>query len=117
MLKMAIFTADEAKTKWCPFARATIYVRGDAPDLEKPIDLVGHAANRILTDDPTLTASIQQAIDGCGATKCIGPACMAWRWHETHINGRDPDGAPTLVKSGETYGYCGLAGSPNGGTL
>jgi hypothetical protein len=35
---------------------------------------------------------------------------MAWRWVETHIP--DPAGGPDLIKSGDTHGYCGLAGKP-----
>lgn len=38
---------------------------------------------------------------------CVGSNCMAWRWVETNI--ADDDGNLT-VKSGDTHGYCGLAG-------
>ena len=38
---------------------------------------------------------------------CIASACMAWRWVETHV--KDADGNLTVV-SGDTHGYCGLAG-------
>jgi hypothetical protein len=42
---------------------------------------------------------------------CAGPGCMAWRWHTTHVN--EPRGlGGTLIESGDTYGYCGLAGAP-----
>lgn len=42
---------------------------------------------------------------------CIGSRCMAWRWVETHINNPDaPEG--DLITSGDTHGYCGLAGEP-----
>ena len=29
---------------------------------------------------------------------CIGPKCMAWRWHDTEV---------------QNEGYCGLAGKEN----
>ena len=38
---------------------------------------------------------------------CIASRCMAWRWVETNIK----DGEGTKV-SGDTHGYCGLAGRP-----
>lgn len=97
-------TEEEAKTRWCPFARVTLYVRGDAPDLPKPVDLCGHGANKILTDDPALTASIQEAINRTGATRCIGSGCMAWRWYDTEVPPRP---------RGPQRGYCGLAGRPS----
>lgn len=48
-----------------------------------------------------------------GGSKCTGSKCMAWRWVETHIkNPERPDG--DLISSGDTHGYCGLAGKPHG---
>jgi hypothetical protein len=56
--------------------------------------------------------------DGCGTHHvavgtsqshyrfCVGAECMAWRWVETHIK---KDGKAQL--SGDTHGYCGLAGA------
>jgi hypothetical protein len=38
---------------------------------------------------------------------CAGSACMAWRWVETYT--ADDVGDLTVV-SGDTHGYCGLAG-------
>ena len=75
-----IVTEEEAKALWCPFSRATMYVRGDLPETEKPVDLVGHAANRIILDDVAITEKIQGCIDKTGATRCLGSRCMAWRW-------------------------------------
>ena len=93
-------TESEARELWCPDARVALYVRGDAPDLERPVDLVGHGCNRMCTDDPVLTKTIQDAIDGTGGTKCISSRCMAWRW--------DRFGQDVPVPRG----YCGRAGKP-----
>lgn len=88
-------TEEEAKGKWCPFARS--------PDNDKEGTW---AANRRRLG----------AIDG--GCKCIASACMAWRW-----DGRWDEGGTFLKrighgsysgKIGETQGdgYCGLAGKP-----
>lgn len=41
---------------------------------------------------------------------CAAERCMAWRWYATHVQ-RDGPGTD-FVPDGETYGYCGLGGSP-----
>ncbi len=97
-----LLTEEEAKAKWCPFARATVYVRGDLGDGKEPVNLAGHGCNRILTDDAKITANLQGVIDDLGATKCMASKCMAWRW-----------GAGILQQDGVEIterGYCGLAG-------
>ena len=38
---------------------------------------------------------------------CVGSQCMAWRWVEQYIT---VDGQSVL--SGDTHGYCGMAGPP-----
>lgn len=40
---------------------------------------------------------------------CLASRCMAWRWMETNIS---PTPGADLEPSPDTYGYCGLAGSP-----
>lgn len=125
-----MLTEDEARQKWCPFARTTMYIRGDVPELEKPLDVMGHAANRVVTDDAALNASIQEALDGCGGTKCLGSRCMAWRWGSEprevgtdmkceHCGGTgvlNADECPHCVTGYQTegvlVGYCGLADKP-----
>ena len=94
-------TEEEAKTKWCPFARTTLYVRGDKPELEKPMDLMGHAANRLVTDDPEINKAIMTAIESSGATRCLGSRCMVWRVAYAEEAG-----------NGTEHGYCGLASKP-----
>lgn len=100
-----LVTEEQAKTMWCPMARVGMYVRGDAPDMERPVDLVGHGCNRMVTDDAALNKSIQTAMDGTGGTKCLGSACMWWRWGPRPFEATAPLETP--------YGLCGMAGSPS----
>jgi hypothetical protein len=86
-------TEEEAKQKWCPFARAGITV--DVPSGDRP----AAAVNR-----PHPKAPVQ-------FTACHASVCMAWRWELGAIPGtsggafvgNDEQGAPAR-------GYCGLAG-------
>lgn len=50
-----------------------------------------------------------QGIRDGGPWSCVGSDCMAWRWVETNVN--DGKGGP-MHPSGDTHGYCGLAGNP-----
>ena len=42
------------------------------------------------------------------SSTCMGSLCMAWRWIKTNVPDKDGD----LVVSGDTHGYCGVAGKP-----
>jgi len=89
-------TEDQAKTKWCPFIQfATISGKGIAG--------VGTNRNEASSGDAELN------------TKCIGSACMAWRWVKTdtdyEFGTADNEGKMKVLQSPITkYGYCGLAG-------
>lgn len=76
-------TEDEAKQKWCPFARGREH--------QTPNDDNGNTggANRFDMGDPD---------SGC---LCIGSQCMAWRWLDFNHHGK-----------GVNRGYCGAAGKP-----
>jgi hypothetical protein len=39
---------------------------------------------------------------------CGGSQCMAWRWVEEYVTST----AGQSVLSGDTHGYCGMAGQP-----
>jgi hypothetical protein len=103
-------TEQEAKTKWCPAARA---------------DQQGHTANRDPFGRPD------------GACLCIGSACMAWRWDDADSLDKPTRVHPNVLKDhwkGWTvtdatpdekgyveisppppklpHGHCGLAGKP-----
>lgn len=86
---------EEAKTKWCPFARLA---PGEMTDTGA--NLVGGSAgwNRIVSERGVTTPN---------AAKCFASDCMAWR---TVSRGDERDyprdyGPPV-------DGYCGLAGAP-----
>lgn len=99
-------TEAEAKTKWCPFVRMT------ASQGEWHI-------NR----DPSLPS----APTDTQAYRCIGSACMAWRWYariplhvvraireETGVGMMEARKLALDMFEGQpgTGGYCGLAGTP-----
>ena len=80
-----MMTEEEAKTKWCPFAR----------------DIMGNGGNRMAygggeEDGPDNDdCAVQYAAEMASMHPCIGSFCAAWRWVP-----REPSG------------YCGLAGKP-----
>ena len=84
-------TEDEAKTKWCPFAR---------------IAFESGSTNRAVVFD---RASFDPKMD-----RCVGSACMAWRWvfidKSTHE--RTEDGVRGEIDMDYTRGHCGLSGKP-----
>lgn len=77
-----MMTEDEAKTKWCPFAR----VNTTAEDsVTGRVTGINGGGNRMLTGTGFH--------DNPAQARCLGSTCMAWRWLEI---GR--------------LGYCGIAG-------
>ena len=90
-LKLAIFTEEEAKQRWCPFTRG-----------------IPSGANRITAPNAEIMAM--------GVGPCLGSGCMAWRWEATHIFDAEAlgnDGKPPGTREvGDVYGRCGLAGTP-----
>lgn len=90
-------TEEEARTKWCPFARSAGVTDGgeivvsnrDAESINK----IGHAE----TLNPL-------------SCRCIASGCQAWRWDHKQIVGEfqpEHGGKPE-----NRHGYCGLAGRP-----
>lgn len=92
-------TEDEAKTKWCPFARV-VQPAGDWAPLP--------AGNR------EVVAPATEALNK--AALCIGAACMAWRtagWKfKDGRTGRLSDQDLTGYGTWIPLGHCGLAGAP-----
>ena len=83
-------TEQEAKTKWCPFARVSAVFRYSHE--ENRTNEFAVAYNRSATDSPV-------------TARCIGSACMAWRW-EVKLK--------VINSPADESGYCGIAGKPNG---
>ena len=87
-------TESEAKTKWCPMVRATYF--------DQAVGTWTGAANAQSTGK---TGDVQYG------GKCIGSACMMWRWNNEWIEAVRT--RPDWFKRGEkTDGFCGIAGEP-----
>jgi hypothetical protein len=94
-------TEDEAKQRWCPFARVGFPVQG--------------GINRSVGQDGK---------EGPNWPTCMGSSCMAWRWRVAPTEAREAGREAIQIKdrvhimefpaieavAGD--GYCGLAGSP-----
>jgi hypothetical protein len=99
-----ILTLEDAKTKWCPWARVTRY--GESADNGAPEGPA--SANR--TDEG----------EGGGRAYCLADGCMAWRWDIVgwkKVQVPAPDDSICLEDSMEpiyssTHGYCGAGGKP-----
>jgi hypothetical protein len=80
-----IATENEAAEKWCPFARG----------------------------DVTARERVEDGKPGPNASRCIGAACMAWRWSgfvfsDGTFVAHNIQGPSPL----ERVGFCGLASVP-----
>lgn len=83
-----MLTEEEAKTKWCPFVRATYHVPAQHPH---PADH-GYIGNRDVHD--------RGGVGGVPNTNCVASRCMAWRFRSV-LNAEE---------NVDRRGYCGLAG-------
>jgi hypothetical protein len=86
-------TEDEARQKWCPFARIAKFVRNT--ETGEPTGVVA-SGNRFLAADGPLSDA-----------PCIASQCMAWRWNAIVAPGVEGVAGVKL-----DVGYCGLAGEP-----
>lgn len=92
---MSMMTEEEAKGKWCPFAR---YAMREEP-----------AANRWKQSEG---ADEPHALNPVPC-RCIGSACMAWRWSAgATFDAKRGFFVQDLGEHGVGHarGYCGLAG-------
>lgn len=90
-------TEDEAKSRWCPHARIVF-------------DGVSTVGNR----HPRSAGSFEAEDLLLSPSRCIGSACMAWRWLERPAETvRPTPGAPLAAKRVLVggAGFCGLAGA------
>ena len=84
-------TEEEAKTKWCPFARVIVH-RSDNEGDGRDCSLVANRGYSVIKSQLSF---------------CIGAHCMAWRWFSEH------DSVTAGLGGGDgKHGYCGLAGKP-----
>lgn len=81
---MSSLTEKEARRKWCPEARVSLYHR--ATD-----------ANRMVRYGSGVDSEDHVAFEA--ATRCIASDCMMWQWHD------HPEGH-------RLFGRCGKAGKP-----
>lgn len=93
-------TEDEAKTKWCPFARA---VKAEPNGGGVKIEIAAPVHNRFTTEPGA-------AIIPAGAT-CMGSLCAAWRWDPNQAVGEYNSDYDRIKKPHMRRGWCGLAGS------
>jgi len=102
-------TEKEAKTKWCPFVR---FVVGKYDGENE-----GLCSNRI---NNVGDLDVQGTGAEANVSRCIGSACMAWRWSGKANIGPTKDNLPWVEGNeaegytavAEHNGYCGLAGAP-----
>jgi hypothetical protein len=98
-----LLTEEEAKTKWCPFARVagTGVAYASTPHAEAwPV---------------TVNRGGQGERD---EVCCIASACMAWRWADEYRSSSGGCGSSDFLQAAgypkpyEQLGYCGIAGRP-----
>lgn len=104
-------TEDEAKTKWCPFARQATLQTEDHYGTTQP---AGPVANRWVAGPHSGGRKPKSRI-----TLCMASACMAWRRSVAMFDRSTGEPAvPGVAAIGDleprytSHGYCGLAGSP-----
>ena len=109
---MSLMTEAEALSKWCPFSRMLSHT--SAQDGKGRMWEGGYSYNRSADSGETYIPT---------GAKCIGSACMAWRWFDTVSDdgtqcqlkptphaARTP--LPELSPLEHRRGSCGLAGRP-----
>jgi hypothetical protein len=92
-------TEEDAKTKWCPFSRAAFIMDKGDGTFDMPVGV--SSLNRFMDKGaPQLTNP--------PACRCLGSACMAWRW-AVSPGQKHHDTADGPARGD---GHCGLAGKP-----
>lgn len=111
-------TEDEAKAKWCPFARTLECAHADQR-CEQPVSA---SVNREVGN---YDGAGNETVVIMGRHRCIGAECMAWRWSGdqvepgsiTEIAGHmrehsvGPLDAVGATSRKVRHGFCGLAGA------
>ena len=91
-------TEEDAKTKWCPFARV-----GVGADYQTPTSV-----NR------GWVPKADQLPEEKHLVCCIASSCAAWRWIKPIPRFKEGTMSvdPETLNLPPTHGYCGLAGKP-----
>lgn len=107
-------TEKEALTKWCPKARVAIMLETNGKIA------LSTTGNRLALSDAIQLKGATDKLNPESA-RCIGSACMAWRWDDVpnpeyerqsqSMLSYGGSRVPMTLKS-ETDGHCGLAGRP-----
>lgn len=84
-----LLSEEEAKTRWCPFARAALR-------------WVESSMSTTFGSGDAVAATVNRGTGLSAECNCISSACMAWRWARLEPHGH-----------GNGKGYCGLAGNPS----
>jgi hypothetical protein len=92
-------TEEQAKAKWCPFARVKPWQEGEQPAPSHNREGGGPYDSQGM-ETPVIN----------GSSRCIASECMAWRVERWRLERGDAesDGAGNWLP----VGYCGLAGQP-----
>ena len=90
---------EQAKKKWCPFAREATLIQNRSNNDAVPVEPV---ANRWQVKNKGKVENL--------ATKCLASSCMAWR-EVANTTKKNNLGIDEIHPGG---GYCGLAGRPDG---
>jgi hypothetical protein len=98
-------TEDEAKTKWCPFARVVMASSKQAFNAGNRVAIMHDSGAIEINENPTHSC-------------CIASACMAWQWAKPPsvrmetLNRINSPGVESREIPVAGDGGCGLAGAP-----
>jgi hypothetical protein len=97
-----MMTEQQATARWCPFARVA------------RIESTTHGASPAVIVGGTNRDALGKSPNPVGSCRCIGSACMAWRWAFNVEDKLDTKGRRTGRQLAEKTdeGYCGLSGRP-----
>ena len=107
-----MYTEDEAREKWCPFARIIQVVPAVAENKGRERGLAGFITSEASYNRVSMATDWDE--DGLSVTRkqmtpcrCIASECMSWRW------AKELTAEQVAKVDYEGRGYCGLAGKPD----
>lgn len=110
---MTVHTEEQARQKWCPFARTLGASMGK---VDTHLDLISGLVGASVNREPKFDQAGNESVEITARHRCIGSECMAW-----HDAGEHKDLATKAdaefrrggtVKPVPHVGFCGLAGAP-----